>query len=173
MLYHLPKRSGRFIDIIQKNNLETVLPRIQGRDSSEVSEVLNPLLSQENLNYYQDKRLIRICQVPQMPYLEKELYHLPKTGGCFREKGNLIEMIKNKSIVSNNGLDVGPFNLVNTKDSPNIYYDKRLIRICQVPQLPYLEFSCITSRKREVVLATRTSCYAIFLNLHKLHKSNR
>ena len=50
-------------------------------------------------------------------------------------------MIKNKSIVSNNGLDVGPFNLVNTKDSPNIYYDKKLIRICQVPQLPYLEFN--------------------------------
>ena len=57
------------------------------------------------------------------------------------EKGNLIEMIKNKSIVSNNGLDVGTFNLVNTKDSPNIYYGKRLIRICQVPQLPYLEFN--------------------------------
>ena len=57
------------------------------------------------------------------------------------EKGNLIEMIKNKSIVSNNGLDVGPFNLVNTKDRPNIYYGKRLIRICQVPQLPYLEFN--------------------------------
>ena len=57
------------------------------------------------------------------------------------EKGNLIEMIKNKSIVSNNGLDVGPFNLVNTKDSPNIYYDKSLMRICQVPQLPYLEFN--------------------------------
>ena len=57
------------------------------------------------------------------------------------EKGNLIEMIKNKSIVSNNGLDVGPFNLVNTKDSPNIYYDKSLIRICQVSQLPYLEFN--------------------------------
>ena len=57
------------------------------------------------------------------------------------EKGNLIEMIKNKSIVSNNGLDVGPFNLVNTNDSPNIYYDKSLIRICQVPQLPYLEFN--------------------------------
>lgn len=74
---------GRFVDIIQKNNLETVLPHIQGRDSSEVSEVLNPLLSQENLNYYQDKRLIRICQVTQMPYLEKELYHLPKTGGRF------------------------------------------------------------------------------------------
>ena len=60
------------------------------------------------------------------------------------EKGNLIEMIKNKSIVSNNGLDGGPFNLVNTKDSPNIYYDKRLIRICQVPQMPYLEKDIVT-----------------------------
>ena len=81
-----------------------------------------------------------------MPYLEKEVYHLPKTGGRFREKGNLIEMIKNKSIVSNNGLNVGPFNLVNTKDSPNIYYDKRLIRICQVPQLPYLELYHLPKR---------------------------
>lgn len=63
------------------------------------------------------------------------------------EKGNLIGMIKNKSIVSNNGLDVGTFNLVNTKDSPNIYYGKRLIRICQVPQMPYLE-----NKKARVVL---------------------
>lgn len=62
------------------------------------------------------------------------------------EKGNLIEMIKNKSIVSNNGLDVGAFNLVNTKDSPNIYYDKRLIQICQVPQMPYLEKNIITGK---------------------------
>ena len=93
-----------------------------------------------------------------MPYLEKELYHLPKTGGCFREKGNLIEMIKNKSIVSNNGLKVGSFNLVNTKDSPNIYYDKRLIRTCQVPELPYLEFSCITYRKGQVVLFCMPFC---------------
>lgn len=35
------------------------------------------------------------------------------------------------------------------------------------------DLSCITFRKREGILATRTSCYAIFLNLHKLHKSNR
>lgn len=62
------------------------------------------------------------------------------------EKGNLIEMIKNKSIVSNNGLDVGTFNLVNTKDSPNVYYDKRLIQICQVPQMPYLEKNIITGK---------------------------
>ena len=74
---------GRFVDIIQKNNLETVLPHIQGRDSSEVSEVLNPLLSQENLNYYQDKRLIRICQVPQMPYLEKDIVSPSENGRSF------------------------------------------------------------------------------------------
>lgn len=55
-------------------------------------------------------------------------------------------MIKNKSIVSNNGLDVGTFNLVNTKDSPNVYYDKRLIQIFQVPQMPYLEKIIITGK---------------------------
>lgn len=64
---------GRLIDIIQKKNmLETVLPHIHERDSSEQEEVLNPLISQENLDNH-DKRLISICQVPQMPYLEKNV----------------------------------------------------------------------------------------------------
>lgn len=80
---------GRFVDIIQKNNLETVLPHIQGRDSSEVSEVLNPLLSQENLNYYHDKRLIRICQVPQMPYLEKDI-----VTGIWKPTKETVEAVK-------------------------------------------------------------------------------
>ena len=84
---------GCFVDIIQKkkkkNNLETVLPHIQGRDSSEVSEVLNPLLSQENLNYYQDKRLIRICQVPQMPYLEKDI-----VTGIWKPTKETVEAVK-------------------------------------------------------------------------------
>ena len=64
---------GCFVDIIQKITSKQFFRTYRGRDSSEVSEVLNPLLSQENLNYYQDKRLIRICQVPQMPYLEKDI----------------------------------------------------------------------------------------------------
>jgi hypothetical protein len=94
-LYHHPKtgsrfsEKGRFVDIIQKNNLETVLPHIQGRDSSEVSEVLNPLLSQENLNYYHDKRLIRICQVPQMPYLEKDI-----VTGIWKPTKETVEAVK-------------------------------------------------------------------------------
>ena len=85
---------GRFVDIIQKNNLETVLPHIQGRDSSEVSEVLNPLLSQEKLNYYQDKRLIRICQVPQMPYLEKDI-----VTGIWKPTKETVEAVKKRNIV--------------------------------------------------------------------------
>ena len=80
---------GRFVDIIQKNNLETVLPHIQGRDSSEVSKVLNPLLSQENLNYYQDKRLIRICKVPQIPYLEKDI-----VTGILKPTKETVEAVK-------------------------------------------------------------------------------
>ena len=81
---------GCFVDIIQKkNNLETVLPHIQGRDSSEVSEVLNPLFSQENINYYQDKRLIRICQVSQIPYLEKDI-----VTGIWKPTKETVEAVK-------------------------------------------------------------------------------
>ncbi|WP_288958423.1 hypothetical protein [uncultured Treponema sp.] len=84
---------GRLIDIIQKKNmLETVLPHIQGRDSSEQEEVLNPLISQENLNNY-DKRLISICQVPQMPYLEKNL-----VTGQWRPTKEAVEAIKNGTL---------------------------------------------------------------------------
>ena len=78
----------------KKNNLETVLPHIQGRDSSEVSEVLNPLLSQENLNYYQDKRLIRICQVSQIPYLEKDI-----VTGIWKPTKETVEAVKKRNIV--------------------------------------------------------------------------
>ena len=61
----------------------------RGRDSSEVSEVLNPLLSQENLNYYQDKRLIRICQVSQIPYLEKDI-----VTGIWKPTKETVEAVK-------------------------------------------------------------------------------
>lgn len=84
---------GRLIDIIQKKNmLETVLPHIQGRDSSEQEEVLNPLISQENLNDY-DKRLISICQVPQMPYLEKNI-----TTGEWQPTKEAVEAVKNGTL---------------------------------------------------------------------------
>ena len=84
---------GRLIDIIQKKNmLETVLPHIQGRDSSEQEEVLNPLISQENLDDY-DKRLVSICQVPQMPYLEKNI-----NTGKWQPTKEAVKAVKNGSL---------------------------------------------------------------------------
>ncbi len=56
------------IDIIQeKNKLETSSPQKIVRDSFELSEVLNPLISQENLDNY-DNRLINICQIPHIVF---------------------------------------------------------------------------------------------------------
>lgn len=84
---------GRLIDIIQKKNmLETVLPHIQGRNSSEQEEVLNPLISQENLDDY-DKRLVSICQVPQMPYLEKNI-----NTGKWQPTKEAVKAVKNGSL---------------------------------------------------------------------------
>ena len=131
MLYHLPKSGGRFSFIGQERNED-------GR---------NPSLK----NFYYFARGVKF---DNQDYTAKCVFVKNDKGQIFYdqslssiEKGNLIEMIKNKSIVSNNGLDVGSFNLVNTKDSPNIYYGKRLMRICQVPQMPYLE-----NKKVRVVL---------------------
>lgn len=130
-MYHIPKSGGRFSFIGQERNED-------GR---------NPSLK----NFYYFARGVKF---DNQDYTAKCVFVENDKGQIFYdqslssiEKGNLIEMIKNKSIVSNNGLDVGPFNLVNTKDSPNIYYGKRLIRICQVPQMPYLE-----NKKARVVL---------------------
>jgi len=61
---------GRLIDIIREKNMPGAFNQINHSDSTEQSEVLNPLISQENLDNY-DKRLVSICQVPQMQYLEK------------------------------------------------------------------------------------------------------
>lgn len=63
---------GRLIDIIQKKNMLETFNQKNIQNSSEQEEVLNPLISQENLDNY-DKRLVSICQVPQMPYLEKNV----------------------------------------------------------------------------------------------------
>lgn len=58
----------------------------------EQEEVLNPLISQENLNNY-DKRLISICQVPQMPYLEKNI-----TTGEWQPTKEAVEAVKNGTL---------------------------------------------------------------------------
>lgn len=133
MVYHLPKTEGRFINSI-----------FIGQERNEDGR--NPSLK----NFYYFARGVKF---DNQDYTAKCVFVENDKSQIFYdqslssiEKGNLIEMIKNKSIVSNNGLDVGQFNLVNTKDSPNIYHDKRLIRICQVPQMPYLGKNIITGK---------------------------
>lgn len=54
---------GKLIDLIQQKNKPIAVNPINRRDSNELLENKSPS------NYY-DKRLINICQVPQMPYLE-------------------------------------------------------------------------------------------------------
>lgn len=53
------------------------------------------------------------------------------------EKGKLIDLIKGNEQEKR----LEAFNLINRQDSnePYGYYDKRLINICQVPQMPYLD----------------------------------
>ena len=81
---------GRLVDIIQeKNRLEVFNPK-KSQDNSKPIEVLNPLISQKNSNAYYDKRLINICQVPQMPYLEKN----PVTGK-WQPTQEAVELVKN------------------------------------------------------------------------------
>ncbi len=64
---------GKLIDILQeKNKLETESFEL----SKEEDNNLSPLITQREATssyVYYDKRLIKICQVPQMPYLDEEL----------------------------------------------------------------------------------------------------
>lgn len=81
-----------------KNNPETVLPHIQGRDSSEVFSKSNnqpPLMRGEKSNppKYYDKRLMNICQVPQMPYLEKNTIT-----GKWQPTKEAVEAVKNGAL---------------------------------------------------------------------------
>ena len=64
----------------KKNKLETSSPQKKAEDSFELSKEednnLSPLITQREATssyVYYDKRLIKICQVPQMPYLDEEL----------------------------------------------------------------------------------------------------
>lgn len=83
---------GRLIDIIQKKNMLETYNQKNIQNSSEQEEVLNPLISQENLDDY-DKRLISICQVPQMPYLEKNI-----NTGKWQPTKEAVKAVKNGSL---------------------------------------------------------------------------
>lgn len=72
---------GRLIDIIQqKNKLETISSQKKARNSLELLENKSP-------SEYYDKRLINICQVPQMPYLEMK-------DGKWQPKEEAIQAVK-------------------------------------------------------------------------------
>ncbi len=108
---------GRFLDIMQqKNKPDNSIPLTEGeKPGFDVKpEVFNPQqkgwdnseLYEENknpFNYY-DKRLIQICQVPQMPYLEqnkdgqwqpmKEAVEAVRNGDLMMKKeGQVYEMV--------------------------------------------------------------------------------
>ena len=86
---------GRFVDILQeKNKLETSSPQKKAEDSFE-------LLKDANAPFeYYDKRLINICQVPQMPYLNKELLPTKET----------IEAVRNGQLkIEKSGYKKGDF----------------------------------------------------------------
>ena len=89
---------GRLIDILQeKNRPETFNPK-KSQDSNEPNSTFDnrPTLMREEKsnppNYY-DKRLISICQVPQMPYLEKNL-----VTGQWRPTKEAVEAVKNGTL---------------------------------------------------------------------------
>lgn len=108
-----------------KNNPETVLPHIQGRDSSEVFSKSNnqpPLMRGEKSNppKYYDKRLMNICQVPQMPYLEKNIIT-----GKWQPTKEAVEAVKNGTLfiekhgqkyVMNDSVDVNKIQNIGTTE---------------------------------------------------------
>ena len=68
------------------------------------------------------------------------------------EKGRLIDLMKNPSQLT----QINPQDRLGLEGSniPYEYYDKRLINICQVPQMPYLEKNPVTGKwqpKKEAV----------------------
>ena len=61
---------GKLVDILKKTNVEKKKPDNSMEEMPGNENAINPLVSQDDsLNTYYDKRLINICQVPQMPYL--------------------------------------------------------------------------------------------------------
>ena len=55
---------------MKKTNVEKKKPDNSMEEMPGNENVINPLISQDDSpNTYYDKRLINICQVPQMPYL--------------------------------------------------------------------------------------------------------
>ena len=100
---------GRIVDTILKNNmLETSSPLQKGADSFEQ-------IRQESPDKFYDKRLNRICQVPQMPYLEKniitgkwqptkEAIKAVKEGKLFIEKKGQKYVMNDSNLNQNNSI---------------------------------------------------------------------
>lgn len=77
----------------------------------------------------------------------KTVVGVDKSGNCYYdqslstiEKGKLIDWIQQKNQPENlSPLITQRESGLSENESPFVYYDKRLINICQVPQMPYLE----------------------------------
>ncbi|MCR4714276.1 MAG: hypothetical protein K5751_07845 [Treponemataceae bacterium] len=101
---------GKFIDLIKKE--PDAVNRINRPDSiGRSAEAVHPHKKGQNShNPYYDKRLFRICQVPQLPYLERnpltnfwrpteEAIELVRTNQLYVQKdGQIYNMIDNRQI---------------------------------------------------------------------------
>lgn len=92
---------GKLIDLIQQKNKPTAVNPINRRDSNELSENEPP-------STYYDRRLVSICQVPQMPYLEmvngkwrpkQEAIKAVEDGKVFLEKNGQIYVMHDESFL--------------------------------------------------------------------------
>lgn len=126
---------GRLIDIIQMDKMpENLSPLITQRES-EQEEVLNPLISQENLKNNPETVL---------PHIQgRDSFEV------FSKSNNQPPLMRGE------------------KSNPPKYYDKRLMNICQVPQMPYLEKNIITGKwqpTKEAVEAVKNG--TLFIEKH-------
>lgn len=124
---------GKLIDILQKKNkLETNSPQKKAEDSfeltKEVDNNLSPLMTQREAisSYiYYDKRLITICQVPQMPYLDNNLIPTKETIAAVKQGLLYIEKSGQQYFMIDKTKEMNLLNVINRSswtyfDSENI-----------------------------------------------------
>ena len=93
-------------------------------------------------------------KIDGVDYTCKSVVGIDKNNNCYYdqslstiEKGRLVDYIfKNEKVGNLSPLITQRETDLEGNDLPYIYYDKRLINICQVPQMPYLEKNTITGK---------------------------
>ena len=93
-------------------------------------------------------------KIDGVDYTCKSVVGIDKNNNCYYdqslstiEKGRLVDYIfKNEKVGNLSPLITQRETDLEGNDLPYVYYDKRLINICQVPQMPYLEKNTITGK---------------------------